>query len=192
MWKWGVFLIVSAGIVYISRRSLRTWRSHGFFRFFAFEAILGLILLNAGVWFHHPFSLLQIASWSLLLGSLLLAIHGFILLRRMGKPDSRINDSKRLGIEKTTRLVTTGAYRYIRHPLYASLLFFGWGVFLKQPSLIGALLAVVTTVALYATARVEERENVDNFGAEYIEYMQHTRMFWGHCRWSKLDSSPLM
>jgi len=177
IWKWGVFLIASAGIVYISRRSLITWRSHGFFRFFAFEAILALILLNAGVWFRHPFSVRQIASWSLLLASLLLAIHAFIVLSRTGKPDRGIHDSKRLGMEKTTRLVTTGAYRHIRHPLYSSLLLFACGAFLKQPSLLAALLAGITTIALYATARVEERENVDNFGAEYAEYMQHTRIF---------------
>ena len=177
IWKWVVFLIASAGIVYISRRSLRTWRSHGFFRFFAFEAILALILLNAGVWFRHPFSVRQIASWSLLLASLLLAIHAFIVLSRTGKPDRGIHDSKRLGMEKTTRLVTTGAYRHIRHPLYSSLLLFACGAFLKQPSLLAALLAGITTIALYATARVEERENVDNFGAEYAEYMQHTRIF---------------
>ena len=177
IWKWGVFLIASAGIVYISRRSLITWRSHGFFRFFAFEAILALILLNAGVWFRYLFSVRQIVSWSLLLASLLLAIHAFIVLSRTGKPDRGIHDSKRLGMEKTTRLVTTGAYRHIRHPLYSSLLLFACGAFLKQPSLLAALLAGITTIALYATARVEERENVDNFGAEYAEYMQHTRIF---------------
>jgi protein-S-isoprenylcysteine O-methyltransferase Ste14 len=178
IWKWIVFLIVSAGIVYISRRSLLTWRSHGFFRFFAFEAILILILLNAGFWFRDPFSVRQIASWLLLFASLLLAIHAFTLLRRMGKPDRGINDSKRLGVEKTTCLVTTGAYRYIRHPLYTSLLFFSLGAFLKQPSLFAAMLAGITTVALYATARVEERENLDNFDAEYAEYMQRTKMFF--------------
>ena len=177
MWKWIVFLIGSAGIVYISRRSLGIWRSHGFFRFFAFEAILGLILLNASVWFLHPFSVRQIVSWSLLVVSILLAVHGFILLRRLGKPDSTIDDTTRLGIEKTTRLVTIGAYRYIRHPLYASLLFLSWGAFLKQPSLLGALMAVVSAIALYATARVEERENLNNFGAEYAEYMERTKMF---------------
>lgn len=177
MWKWIVFLIVSAGVVYLSRRSLRTWRSHGFFRFFAFEAILGLILLNANVWLLDPFSVRQIVSWSLLVVSLLLAIHGFILLRQIGKPDSSIDDTTRLGIEKTTCLVTTGAYHYIRHPLYTSLLFLGWGAFLKQPSLLGALMAAVITIALYATARVEERENLNNFGAEYSEYMKQTKMF---------------
>jgi hypothetical protein len=44
--EWIVFLVFSAGIVLLSWRSLRDRRSHGFYRFFAFEAILALILLN--------------------------------------------------------------------------------------------------------------------------------------------------
>ena len=153
------------------------WDAHGFYRFFAFEAILGLIVLNAPVWFRDPFSPRQLASWLLLLTSLLLAVHGFYLLRRVGQPDHGIEDPTRLGIEKTTRLVRRGAYRFIRHPLYASLLALAWGAFLKAPSWPGILLAVVATAALYLTARVEERENLRNFGAEYAEYMRATRMF---------------
>ena len=76
----------------------------------------------------------QLASWALPLTSLLLAAHGFYLLRRVGKPDRSIEDATRLGIEKTTRLVRSGAYRYIRHPLYASLLALAWGAFLKAPT----------------------------------------------------------
>lgn len=177
MWKWVVFIIGSAGIIYLSRSALRNWRSHGFFRFFAFEALLILLLLNADSWFLQPFSLRQIISWSLLVGSLLLAIHGFSLLRQIGRPDKSINDASRIGIEKTTRLVTSGAYRYIRHPLYASLLLFGWGAFIKQISLPAGLILSVAIIALYLTARLEEQENLQNFGVDYAEYMQHTKMF---------------
>ena len=177
MWKWVVFVIGSTGIIYLSRHALRNWRSHGFFRFFAFEALLILFLLNVDNWFLQPFSLQQIISWSLLVGSLLLAIHGFSLLRQIGRPDKSINDVSRIGIEKTTRLVTSGAYRYIRHPLYASLLLFGWGAFLKQISLPAGLMLLVTIIALYLTARLEEQENLKNFGFDYAEYMQHTKMF---------------
>jgi len=177
MWRWLVFVIGSAPIIWISRGSLRRRDAHGFYRFFAFEAILGLILLNAAVWFQDPFSLRQLASWALLLASLLLAVHGFHLLRQIGRPDRSIEDPTRLAVEKTTRLVRSGAYRTIRHPLYASLLALAWGAFLKAPSSPGVLLAAVATGAIYLTARVEERENMRNFGAEYAEYMRETRMF---------------
>jgi protein-S-isoprenylcysteine O-methyltransferase Ste14 len=176
MWQWLLFLIGSLPVIWVSRGALPSREAHGFYRFFALEAILGLVALNAVAWFHDPFSPRQLASWALLLASLLLAVHGFYLLRRVGKPDRSIQDSARLAIEKTTRLVRCGAYRYIRHPLYASLLALAWGAFLKAPSWPGALLAAAATGAIYLTSRVEERENLRIFGAEYAEYMRETRL----------------
>jgi protein-S-isoprenylcysteine O-methyltransferase Ste14 len=134
MFKLIIFVVASAGIVFVSWASLRDPRSHGFFRFFAFESILVLILLNLDHWFRDPFSAPQIVSWLLLLSSLVLAVHGFHLLRVVGEP--------REGFEDTTTLVKMGAYKYIRHPLYASLLLLGWGAFFKAPSLPGGILAV--------------------------------------------------
>ena len=171
------FLVGTVAIAILSRGSLASWRNHGFFRFFAFEAILALVLVNVDGWFADPLAARQIVSWLLLLASILLAVHGFSLLHRMGRPDRRIRDSTRLGVEKTTHLVSAGAYRYIRHPLYASLLCFGWGTFLKQPSWLGLALVAITTVALYLTARVEETENLQHFGGEYADYVRQTRMF---------------
>jgi protein-S-isoprenylcysteine O-methyltransferase Ste14 len=169
MFKLLTLTVVSVGIIFMSRAALHDWHSHGFFRFFAFESILALILLNLEYWFRDPFSVLQIVSWLLLLSSLVLAVHGFYLLRMIGKPKG--------GIENTTTLVRLGAYKYIRHPLYSSLLLLGWGAFLKDVSLLGGVLVLATSVFLIATARVEEAENFDRFGAEYARYMKTTRMF---------------
>lgn len=164
-----VFAVVSTGVIFVSWPSLRHWHTHGFFRFFAFESILVLMLLNVEHWFRDPFSPLQIVSWLLLLSSLILAVHAFYLLRVVGRPQG--------GIEHTTTLVRLGAYKYIRHPLYTSLLLLGWGVFLKNPSLFGGVLAVVTSVFLIATARVEETENIHKFGVDYAAYMKTTKRF---------------
>ncbi|MEK7700662.1 MAG: hypothetical protein AAB418_01520, partial [candidate division NC10 bacterium] len=84
MGKTVVFVVVSAGIAFLSGRSLRDPRAHGFHRFFAFEAMLGLILVNAHRWFEDPFSARQGVSWALLLASIILAGHGFHLLRVAG------------------------------------------------------------------------------------------------------------
>lgn len=153
----------------MSWASLRHPHSHGFFRFFAFESILALILLNVEHWFRDPFSALQILSWLLLLSSLILAAHGFYLLRMIGRPEG--------GIENTTTLVMRGAYRYIRHPLYASLLLLGWGAFFKHLSLLGVILVLATSAFLVATAKVEEAENLHKFGSDYARYMKTTKMF---------------
>ncbi len=172
-----VFIVVSAGLVWVSWSSLRDFRSHGFYRFFAFESIVALVLLNLDHWFHEPFATYQIASWLLLTVSLFLVIHGFHLLRRVGKPDSKRTDPSLIGIEKTTELVTVGAYRYIRHPLYSSLLFGAWGVFFKQPSLASVCLSVIATFFVTITAKMEEAENLRFFGSAYQSYMKQTRMF---------------
>jgi protein-S-isoprenylcysteine O-methyltransferase Ste14 len=74
--------------------------------------------------------------------------------------------------------VTRGAYRFIRHPMYASLLLLAWGIFFKDPaSLAGLALAGLASLCLYLTARVEESENLRRFGEEYRVYMRGTKRF---------------
>jgi protein-S-isoprenylcysteine O-methyltransferase Ste14 len=172
-----VFVLLSAGIVVFSWRSLKNPRSHGFSRFFAFEFILVLFLLNFAHWFTDPFSALQIASWLLLLLSLALATDGFIFLVLSGKPSGRRAGSPNLGFENTTRLVILRSYRFIRHPLYCSLLLLAWGIFLKDITLWSTITVAAASVSLYLSAKVEERENVATFGDEYVQYMGRTKMF---------------
>ncbi|MFQ5576423.1 MAG: methyltransferase family protein [Anaerolineae bacterium] len=167
--KLALFAIGSLGIVRFSWPWLRNPRAHGFYRFFAFELLLALFLLNAGDWFREPFSPRQLAAWTLLFASLALAIHGFYLLRVIGQPKG--------DFEQTTTLVTVGAYKYIRHPLYASLLLLDWGIFLKHVSLLTLVLAVLITAFLTATAAVEEAENAAKFGADYREYIKTSKRF---------------
>lgn len=172
-----LFVLATIGITWVSRSSLRNVQFHGFYRFFAWETILILFLVNMNYWFEDPFSLRQIISWSFLIVSLVLIYQGVQLFRRQGRLDQERNDPALVGIEKTTELVTKGVYKYIRHPFYSSLLFLGWGILLKNVNWIGALLAVVTTILLIITARKEEIENIEFFGENYQEYMKRTKMF---------------
>lgn len=176
-----VFVSFSVGLLYLSRNSLKSPRSHGFYRFFAWECILGLFVLNFQSWQHwfaEPFSTRQLISWIFLFGSLVPAVLGIHMLYTAGQPDSRRNgDQSLIGIEKTTGLVTTGVYRYIRHPLYRSLLCLARGVFFKDPTWVALGMSVSTTAFLVATAKVEEVENEQYFGTAYSTYRQKTRMF---------------
>jgi len=172
-----IFIIASAPIVWISRFSLRNFRSHGFYRFFAWEAILALILLNINYWFYQPFGIRQLVSWLLLIASLYLVIRGMQLLGREGKRDNHREDPSLLDLEKTTALVTRGLYRHIRHPLYSSLLFLTWGAFFKMFSAAGLGLAISATIFLTVTAKMEEAENITFFGPTYKSYMSKTKMF---------------
>jgi protein-S-isoprenylcysteine O-methyltransferase Ste14 len=178
MYPWIIFIGGSLVITAISWKSLQQPRSHGFYRFFAWEAILALFLMNAGAWFYQPFSWNQIIAWSLLILSLVPLVMGTRALRSRGKPaEQRKGDPSLLAFEKTTTLVTTGIYRFIRHPLYSSLLLLTWGIFFKSPSLSGIILAVSATFLLIATARADERECTQFFGPPYREYMRKTKMF---------------
>jgi protein-S-isoprenylcysteine O-methyltransferase Ste14 len=82
-----------------------------------------------------------------------------------------------MAFENTTKLVKVGAYKRIRHPLYASLLLLAWGAFFKDASSVTAGLLLLATLFLAITARVEEAENLKKFGEDYALYMKETRMF---------------
>ncbi len=172
-----IFLLASAGIIYVSRASLHQPRSHGFYRFWAWEAILALAVLNLPAWFHEPFAWHQCISWLLLILSLVPLVLGLRLLGQARRAREERADAALLDFEKTAELVTTGIYGYIRHPMYSSLLLLAWGVFFKALSWPGVALVAAATGFLIATAKAEERENVRFFGSSYESYMKQTKMF---------------
>jgi hypothetical protein len=51
-----IFVIGSVGIVGVSIPPLRQSGSHGFYRFFAWEIILGMFVINLRGWFVNPFA----------------------------------------------------------------------------------------------------------------------------------------
>lgn len=163
---WVLWIAFTAALLGFSLARRHPYR---FPRFLAFESILSLVFLNAGSWFADPWSPPQIASWILLAGSAALAGHGFWLIKSRGEPAGDLED--------TTRLITSGAYRCIRHPLYASLILLALGVFLKDPSLPGIALVAGAGLGAFLTARIEERFNLERFGDPYREYMGRTKRF---------------
>jgi hypothetical protein len=57
-----LFGLLSVPVIIISWRSLFTIRSHGFYRFFAWEGILWLAVNNYKYWFVNPFEIRQMIS----------------------------------------------------------------------------------------------------------------------------------
>jgi protein-S-isoprenylcysteine O-methyltransferase Ste14 len=108
-------------------------------------------------------------SWICLAVSILSGTQGFYLLNKFGRSKGKF--------EETTSLVAQKAYRYIRHPMYASLILLGLGAFLKNISLGTIVLVFVNIFALYLTAKADEKEMLTRFGGEYAVYMKKTRMF---------------
>jgi protein-S-isoprenylcysteine O-methyltransferase Ste14 len=168
-----VFVALTAIALAASAHAWRAKQTYGAFRFLAFECIALLVALNIGRWFQASTSIRQLISWALLLASSALALHGVHLLREVGGAQERLMEDTQLVVER-------GAYRYIRHPLYASLLLFSWAVFFKGADRTSAVLALAASLFLYATASYEERHNTERFGYEYTEYMGRTKMFIPH------------
>ncbi len=66
MGRWLAFAAASLPALWLSWPYLRDPRAHGFYRFFAFEAVLGRVALNSPSWFLRPAAPRQIISWLLL------------------------------------------------------------------------------------------------------------------------------
>jgi len=98
------------------------------------------------------------------------ALAGFLLLKSRGRPRDHF--------EYTTALVTDNVYRYIRHPMYASLLLPAIGVYLKRPTDGLAIVAfAIAAVAVYVTAKAEEQDTLETFGPAYAACMKTSKMF---------------
>lgn len=172
-----IFIACTLFFIRFSWRALGNPGSHGFYRFFAFEGILLLVLFNHPYWFKDPFSPLHLLSWFFLLTSIFLVTDSLLALKKKGGHAERREMPENLSFENTVRIVETGTYRFIRHPMYSSLLFLGWGAFLKQITPLTIVLILLISGLLITVAKVEERENIRFFGRAYENYMQRTRMF---------------
>ncbi|HYP21025.1 MAG TPA: isoprenylcysteine carboxylmethyltransferase family protein [Chloroflexia bacterium] len=70
------------------------------------------------------------------------------------------------------RLVTSGPYRFVRHPSYSGLLLFFMGVGLALGDWLAvAIMVFVPTVGVLYRIRVEEKTLLGAFGEEYRAYM---------------------
>ncbi len=124
----------------------------------------------AAQWFVDLLSPLQLASSAALTIAVCLALVSYAQLKLQGRPEGHF--------EYTTELVTTGLYRYIRHPMYGSLLFLAIGAYLKQPlDWPAAVVFAIVVVALVLTTKAEEQDMSEAFGQRYVDYMKTTARF---------------
>lgn len=75
-------------------------------------------------------------------------------------------------------LCTRGAYRWVRHPLYASFISIGapgLAIFLNH--WIGLLWVVALHILWHLVIAIEERSMITQFGADYLAYASHTGRF---------------
>ena len=76
------------------------------------------------------------------------------------------------------KMITTGLYRFVRHPQYTGLFLglFGEGI-IHWPTLFSVVIFPIIVLAYYLLARSEERKVIEQFGDEYRSYQARVPMF---------------
>ena len=80
-------------------------------------------------------------------------------------------------IHKAEGLVTTGLYKYIRHPQYSGIFLFTLGWILHWPSIITLILWPILIGAYVWLSRWEEKQAMEEFGETYVQYASVTKRF---------------
>jgi protein-S-isoprenylcysteine O-methyltransferase Ste14 len=81
-------------------------------------------------------------------------------------------------IHKATDFVTTGIYRFIRHPQYTGIFLFTFGWLLHWPTVTTLVLWPILMAAYVWLALHEEREIAEKFGERYLRYAERTPRFF--------------
>ena len=110
------------------------------------------------------------------IGILILGFFLLIYINLLGE----MKESWRIGTkpQKAGQLVNSGLFKYVRHPIYASMLFIYVASFLIVPNLVFAALLFIGVIAAYAQAKSEEYFLLNEFGKQYSDYMKKTSMFF--------------
>jgi protein-S-isoprenylcysteine O-methyltransferase Ste14 len=87
------------------------------------------------------------------------------------------------------KLATSGVYARVRHPQYLGFILIMFGFLLQWPTLLTLAMFPVLVVMYVHLARVEERESLAEFGAEYKHYMLTVPGFIPRVRSSKSPKS---
>ena len=76
-----------------------------------------------------------------------------------------------------SELITTGLYKYVRHPIYAGILFFAFGFALFWSSAFKLIISAVLLLWFWLKSNYEEKKLQDRY-SNYKQYRQTTGRFF--------------
>lgn len=139
-------------------------------------SILGVLAIGLLLWLISPnwmrWSALVLPEWMRWSGFALVIV-GLALLTWAHQPLSA-SFSGNLEVREQHKLVTTGPYQWVRHPIYSAIFLWSAGLALITANWFIGLIPL--TFALFFILRVplEEKMMVEAFGNEYRAYMNRT------------------
>lgn len=90
----------------------------------------------------------------------------------------RTNFAFSVSPQEGSKLVTTGPYRWMRHPLYTAFLIEAAGISVVMASwFVGLMAALVWGLLVYRT-RIEEEKLIERYGNQYRLYMESAGRFF--------------
>ncbi|SFJ19442.1 protein-S-isoprenylcysteine O-methyltransferase [Thermoflavimicrobium dichotomicum] len=124
----------------------------------------------------------QLPSWAGWIG----VVVSFVALWLFWRSHSDLgrNWSPTLELRKGHQLITSGVYKYVRHPMYAASLMWGVAQVLLLHNWIAGWSPLLSLMLMYfLRVSREEQMMLDQFGEEYQSYMNRTgriipRRFW--------------
>jgi protein-S-isoprenylcysteine O-methyltransferase Ste14 len=137
------------------------------------------LFLGVLAWMIHPQwmarSTVELPTWLRWIGVGVAACAGMLVVWTFRSLGQNLTDT--VVTRKAHTLVTTGPYRYVRHPFYVAfaLSVLGWS--LATANWFILLAGAVPFGFLVARTRIEEEKLVERFGVEYQEYMRRVGRF---------------
>lgn len=131
-----------------------------------FSAIIVTIwdfIVIQGMNYHFGF----INLLGLILGAIGFTIRG-LAKRTLGKNYS-------YGLKSPEKLVKSGVYKYIRHPIYIALIIYNPMISMLFNSLYGFLIMQSIIPLILYRIKIEEDMLIEEFGNEYLKYMKNTK-----------------
>ena len=116
--------------------------------------------------------IIQVSSFSYLMGFLIVMIAFIILLVAIKELGNNLSPFPRP--KKNINLVTKGIYRFTRHPMYYSLIFISFGVFMTKLSIYYLFLSISLVLIIKFKIALEEQYLKNKF-KNYLLYKNEVK-----------------
>jgi len=141
--------------------------------FIAILFVAFFIWMIVMAWDAERFRWSEVPPWLQVVGALLL-LGSFYIFYLTFRENSYLSPAVRVQTERAQKVVSTGPYRYVRHPMYAGFIFFALGTALLLGSWYG-LLGGLFLIGMVAWRAVQEEQVLRDELEGYSSYMRQVK-----------------